>query len=62
MYLYNYWRIMANDLLSYPLNMNSSESRGNGDHRVTFVALKPRFNSGETAPREWWLFTFHQMP
>ena len=41
---------MANDLLSYPLNMNSSESRGNGDHRVTFVALKPRFNSSETAP------------
>ena len=41
---------MAKDLLSYPLNMNSSESRGNGDHRVTFVALKPRFNSDQTAP------------
>lgn len=38
---------MANNLFTYPLNMNSSESRGNGDHRITFVALKPRFGSTE---------------
>ena len=41
---------MSTYLYTYPLSMNSSQSNGNGDHRVTFVALQPRFNT--TAPSE----------
>ena len=44
MYLYNYRRIMST-LYSYPLNLNTSESRGNGDHRITFTALQQRFGA-----------------
>ena len=51
MYLYNYRRIMAGSTLySYPLNLNTSESRGNGDHRITFQALEPRFGATDPAP------------
>ena len=50
MYLYNHWRIMSTYLYTYPLSMNSSQSNGNGDHRITFVALQPRFNT--TAPSQ----------
>ena len=32
-------------LYSYPLNLNTSESRGNGDHRITFTALQQRFGA-----------------
>jgi len=39
-------------LYSYPLNLNTSESRGNGDHRITFQALKSRFNSDVPAPQD----------
>ena len=50
MYLYNYRRIMAGSTLySYPLNLNTSESRGNGDHRITFQALQPRFGATDPA-------------
>ena len=50
MYLYNYRRIMAGSTLySYPLNLNSSESRGNGDHRITFQVLQPRFGATDPA-------------
>ena len=35
-------------LYSYPLNLNTSQSNGNGDHRITFQALLPRF--GTTNP------------
>ena len=50
MYLYNYRRIMAGSTLySYPLNLNTSESRGNGDHRITFQALIPRFGTTDPA-------------
>ena len=45
MYLYNYWRIMS--LYTYPLNMNSSQSNGNGDHRITFQQLKTRAQNPE---------------
>ena len=37
-------------LYSYPLNLNTSESRGNGDHRITFQALQPRFGATDPAP------------
>ena len=37
-------------LYSYPLNLNTSESRGNGDHRITFQALEPRFGATDPAP------------
>ena len=36
-------------LYSYPLNLNTSESRGNGDHRITFQALQPRFGATDPA-------------
>ena len=50
MYLYNYRRIMAGSTLySYPLNLNTSESRGNGDHRITFQVLQPRFGATDPA-------------
>ena len=40
---------MAGSILySYPLNLNTSQSNGNGDHRITFQALLPRF--GTTNP------------
>ena len=41
---------MSTYLYTYPLSMNSSQSNGNGDHRITFVALQPRFNT--TAPSQ----------
>lgn len=34
-------------LYTYPLNLNSSESRGNGDHRITFQQLKTRAQNPE---------------
>ena len=36
-------------LYSYPLNLNTSESRGNGDHRITFQVLQPRFGATDPA-------------
>ena len=32
-------------LYSYPLNLNTSQSNGNGDHRITFTALQQRFGA-----------------